>query len=104
MGGAIERGEDPVAAALREAHEEGGLSPSTVRILSTVAGLRHPEWSYTYVLAETPRPVDPDLPGGRTWEALRTMWIDLDRIAEFTLHPGLRTDWHRLRELLSSAG
>jgi 8-oxo-dGTP pyrophosphatase MutT (NUDIX family) len=43
MGGAIERGEDPAAAALREAHEESGVDASMVTVLRTVPGLRHPE-------------------------------------------------------------
>ena len=72
-------------------------------VLRTVPGLRHPEWSYTYVLAETERPEDPDLPGGLTWEADRTMWIDLDAVSGFDLHPGLGSDWARLRELLVSS-
>ena len=100
MGGAIERGEDPAAAALREAHEEAGVDATTVTVLRTVPGLQHPEWSYTYVLAESERPEDPDLPGGLTWEADRTMWIDLDDVSRFALHPGLASDWPRLREVL----
>ena len=101
MGGAIERGEDAATAALREAHEESGLEASGVTVLRSVPGLDHPEWSYTYVLAETERPEDPDLPGGAaSWEADRTMWIDLDAVAGFTLHPVLVGDWPRLRRLL----
>ena len=101
MGGAIERGEDPAAAALREAYEEAGVDSGTVTVLLDVPGLRHPEWSYTYVLAEAERPEDPDLPGGLTWEADRTVWVDLDAVSALTLHPVLRTDWPGLRELLA---
>jgi 8-oxo-dGTP pyrophosphatase MutT (NUDIX family) len=100
MGGAIERGEDPAAAALREAHEEAGVDAGGVTVLRTVPGLRHPKWSYTYVLAETARPEDPDLPGGLTWEADRTLWIDLDQVSGFALHPGLASDWPRLQDVL----
>ena len=100
MGGAIERGEDPAAAALREAHEEAGLDASTVTVLRTVAGLQHPEWSYTYVLAEAERPERPDLPGGFTWEADRTTWIDLDEVSGFALHPVLSDDWPRILAVL----
>lgn len=102
MGGAIERGEDPAAAALREAHEEAGVDAAGVTVLRTVLGLRHPEWSYTYVLAEAERPDDPDLPGGMTWEADRTMWIDVDAVPDLALHPVLVTDWPRIRDLLQS--
>ena len=101
MGGAIEPGETPSVAALREAHEEAGVDASTVTVLSTVAGLRHPEWSYTYVLAESERPENPDLPGGLTWESDRTMWVDLEAVAAYPLHPSLAADWPRLHDLLS---
>lgn len=102
MGGAIERGEDPTTAALREAHEESGVDATRVRVVRTVPGLRHPEWSYTYVLAEAERPEDPDLPGGSSWEADRTVWIDLDAVAGFTLHPVLTGDWPRLHAMLGA--
>jgi 8-oxo-dGTP diphosphatase len=103
MGGAIERGEDPGAAALREAHEESGLDPHAVSVLRTVPGLRHPEWSYTYVLAESVRPEEADLPGGTTWEADRTTWVDLEAVAALPLHPALAADWPRLLDLLRPA-
>lgn len=38
-GGALDPGEDAVAAALREAHEETGLDPSGVQVLSTLPAL-----------------------------------------------------------------
>lgn len=38
-GGALDDGEDAVAAALREAHEETGLDPSGVQVLSTLPAL-----------------------------------------------------------------
>ncbi|MCW2848697.1 MAG: hydrolase [Marmoricola sp.] len=104
MGGAIERGEDAATAALREAHEESGVDAGEITVLRTVLGLQHPEWSYTYVLAETERPEHPDLPGGRSWEADRTAWIDLEAVSAFTLHPVLVGDWPRLRTLLTSDG
>ncbi|MCW2827021.1 MAG: hydrolase [Marmoricola sp.] len=103
MGGAIERGEDPAAAALREAHEESGVDASTVTVLRTVAGLRHPEWSYTYVLAQVERPDDPYLPGGLNWESDRTMWVDLDAVDTYPLHPSLGADWSRLQDLLDAS-
>ena len=104
MGGAIERGEDAATAALREAHEESGLDAAGVTVVRTVPGLQHPEWSYTYVLAETERPEDPDLPGGTSWEADRTTWIDLDAVSAYTLHPVLVGDWPRLHDLLAQGG
>ena len=101
MGGAVEAGESPAAAALREAREEAGVPARSVVVLGTVPGLTHPEWSYTYVLAETSRPADPVLPGGRNWEADLTTWVDLGDVAGYALHPSLRGDWERLLGILA---
>jgi 8-oxo-dGTP diphosphatase len=102
MGGAIERGEDPASAALREAHEEARLDAATVTVKQTIPGTRHPEWSYTYVLAEAVRPEEPVLPGGSTWEAERTLWVDLDDVPGLDLHVSLEQDWPALREVLTA--
>lgn len=98
-GGAIERGESVVAAALREAHEEAGLRADGMDVVRTVVGTDHVDWSYTYVLGQGPRPDDPVLAraGSSAWEVARTTWVDLDDVPALRLHPGLRTDWERLR-------
>ena len=101
-GGAIERGEDPVAAALREAHEEAGLRARDLVVERTVVGTDHGTWSYTYVVAQGPRPAVAELrsAGTTSWEADRTTWVDLDLVASYRLHPGLREEWPRLRQEL----
>jgi len=92
-GGAIERGESPAEAALREAHEEERLDPGSVAVVRTFTGTVHPEWTYTYVLAETPRPADPVLSRGLTWESDGARWVDVGDVPALPLHPSLRTDW-----------
>lgn len=101
-GGALERGEDPVAAALREAHEEAGLRSRDLVVDRTIVGTDHGTWSYTYVVAEAPRPEVAELrvAGSTSWEADRTTWVDLDEVGSYRLHPGLREVWPRLREEL----
>ncbi len=90
-GGAIEYGESPTEAALREAHEEAGVDPGAVSVLDTVIGSDHGTWRYTYVLAEAERPADPAL--GTSWEADLTRWVSLDTVTDRRLHPGLHHDW-----------
>lgn len=48
-------GESPSEAALREAHEEAGVSAQAVRIIGQHV-LTHPDWSYTTVIAEQVSP------------------------------------------------
>ncbi len=61
-GGAAETGDDgPVATAMREAHEETGLDPSSVQIIGTLPALALPDSGFllTPVLAWSKRPVFP---------------------------------------------
>jgi 8-oxo-dGTP diphosphatase len=96
IGGAVERGESATSAALREAHEEEGLDPSSVTVLRTFVGTRHPSWTYTYVLAEAPRPEHPDLARTGGWESDGARWVDLPAVPSLHLHPSLRADWSRV--------
>lgn len=88
-GGALERGETATDAALREAHEEAGLTDVTP--VRTIAGLEHPQWRYTYVLATAS---STQLPSHSSWEASDHRWFPLDEPP--TLHPDLARDWPRL--------
>ena len=93
IGGALERGETPTEAALREAAEEERLDLATVRPVRTFAGTTHPEWTYTYVLVEAVRPEDPVLPVSGRWESDGARWVDLDDVPRWELHPSLASDW-----------
>lgn len=104
IGGAIERGETPRDAALREAWEEDQIDPDGLTVQGTLPGTDHPEWSYTYVVAEAARSVTPRVSTGRGWESDGAAWIDLEDVASLALHPGLRADWPRLRADLRSPG
>jgi 8-oxo-dGTP diphosphatase len=98
-GGALEDGETPTQAALREAHEEAGLDRAAVTPTGTMPGLVHPQWTYTYVLATTPTLA---LPRHSSWEASQHRWVELDRVATWpALHPHLSRDWPGLLGALS---
>jgi 8-oxo-dGTP diphosphatase len=101
MGGAVEAGESPLEAALREAHEEEGLDPATVTPLRTFPGTVHPDWSYTYVLVEAPRPADPVVSRGGGWESDGARWVDLGDVPALGLHPALRADWRLVLRMLA---
>lgn len=100
VGGAIERGESPIHAALREAAEEEGISAAVVRPFEEIVGTRHPDWSYTYVLAETSTD---EVPGGPSdsWESDGTEWHHVDAVEDLELHPAFAADWPELRTRLT---
>ena len=96
-GGARGNGETPVAAALREAGEETGLDPNTVRVANT-----HTQdcggWEYVTVIA---RPTGALKLAGN-WESEQLRWVPLTDVAALHLHPGFRDAWDALRREVQS--
>ncbi|WP_370511018.1 NUDIX domain-containing protein [Cellulomonas sp. SLBN-39] len=95
-GGARAPGEDAVAAALRESHEEAGIDPRAVAVRSTHV-LAHPDWSYTTVVADEvgtvePRPTDD--------ESVEVAWVALDDVPARPLLPAFADAWPVLRAAL----
>lgn len=89
-GGARERDEVAVAAALREAGEEAGVQADTVALRA--AWLEdHQSWSYTTVIA--------DLVGdGSTIQATDAetadvRWVPAPEVADYPLHPAFAQKW-----------
>jgi 8-oxo-dGTP diphosphatase len=101
-GGARERGESAVQAALREAHEEVGISPDAVRVLGThVASCGG--WDYTTVLAAPTGTVRVR----NLAETEQHAWVAAEEVVSLPLHPAFSLAWQaepsRLREFAASA-
>ena len=97
-GGAIRKGEEAVAGALREANEEAGVPAEQLTVLFTqVFDLEF--WSYTTVVAQASEVFEPVM-GDAESEALA--WIALDQVTEFPLHPGFAASWTGIREKLEA--
>lgn len=100
-GGALEEGETPADAALRELHEEIGVPPTAVCLITAVTGLDHEVWRYTYVLGRlvtqwTDVPVTPN------WETEAVAWLAPDDLETLPLHPDLLVDLPMLRATLAT--
>ena len=91
-GGAREPGESAVDAALREAGEEAGIAPTAVRVLGTSV-LRHPDWSYTTVLADERAPSEPRPTDA---ESTQVAWIEVERVADRPLLAAFADSWPTL--------
>ena len=94
-GGAIEDGETPHAAAMREAMEELGDFPAyNLRHMHT---LDHGGWAYHTVTADVPHPF---YPHGSGWDPNETSdagWFTPHEIDELPLHPGFREGWDQYK-------
>lgn len=87
-GGALERGESPLEAALREAEEELGLSPEVVAARGTYVA-ECGGWAYETVLAEP-------LGAVRTHDRAESdghRWVPAADVDALPLHPAFRKAW-----------
>jgi 8-oxo-dGTP pyrophosphatase MutT (NUDIX family) len=101
-GGALHEGEPAHVGALREVHEELGLTPEDL-VLGECSVDDHGGWAYTTVLARPSRPIDAaDL--RLDGESDGAAWLPLAALDEVELHPGLAASLSRLRPLLAAAG
>jgi 8-oxo-dGTP diphosphatase len=93
LGGARMSTESAVAAALREAGEEGGLPPSEVRVDGRYDD-DHGGWSYATVLATETGVVEAAPTGG---ESIDVSWWPVAAVEGLPLHPGFARTWPLLR-------
>lgn len=97
-GGAREPDESAVQAALREAHEEAGIEAAAVAVRGEHV-LRHPDWSYTTVLADA---LVPFTPSATDAESVEVAWVALDAVADRPLLPAFADAWPLLRTRLDA--
>jgi 8-oxo-dGTP pyrophosphatase MutT (NUDIX family) len=95
-GGARHTGESAVDGALREAAEEAGIEPGSVRVVGEHV-LDHVDWSYTTVVALTAGVVDARPTDD---ESLAIAWVELDDVATLPLLPAFADAWPALRATL----
>lgn len=95
VGGARDSHETVAEAALREAGEEAEVDPDLVTVATELVGADHGDWSYTYVIGLA---ADGLTVADVTPESDALEWVELDAVAERTLHPAFATSWPRLLE------
>lgn len=94
-GGAINTGESPLSAAMRESQEELGQFPAyNLQHLHTND---HGGWAYHTVTADVPHPFYPHAQGWDPNESSDAGWFTPHEIDELPLHPGFRESWNQFK-------
>lgn len=99
-GGAIDEGETPYAAAMREASEEIGPIPDAHRLLGQYVFTPADDWSYTTVVVEVDTPFGMSM----NFETDAVEWVPVDLVERYRLHPGFAAAWPHLRRIVERAG
>jgi len=95
-GGAIDEGETPFEAALREASEEVGDIPEHHRVLGEYVFAPADDWSYTTIVLE----VDHRFGSSVNFETDAVAWLPFDQVDERPLHAGFAAAWPALRAIV----
>jgi 8-oxo-dGTP diphosphatase len=102
-GGARDSHETVEEAAVREAHEEAGLTADRLTVRTTVvtaevSGAAGAFWTYTTVIADAAE----QLVTVPNRESAELRWVAEDEVADLPLHPGFAASWARLRSVTAS--
>jgi 8-oxo-dGTP diphosphatase len=95
-GGAMDEGETPVEAALREASEEVGDIPAVHRVIGQYVFEPAEDWSYTTVVVE----VDEAFGESLNFETDAVEWVPVDIVDRRLLHAGFAAAWPHLRAIV----
>jgi len=98
-GGAIDQGETPFEAALREASEEVGSIPAHHRTLGEYVFRPATDWSYTTVVLE----VDHHFGASVNFETDAVVWVPLDLVEHRPLHAGFAAAWPHLLGIIEAS-
>jgi 8-oxo-dGTP diphosphatase len=99
-GGAIDQGETPYEAALREASEEVGSIPAHHHVLGEYEFAPATDWTYTTVVLE----VDHRFGASVNFETDAVVWVPVDLVDQRPLHAGFAAAWPHLRAIVDDAG
>jgi 8-oxo-dGTP pyrophosphatase MutT (NUDIX family) len=95
-GGAMDEGETPAEAALREADEEVMLDPKLV-VPRGLYSDGHGGWAYHTVLAQAREPLRVY---SDAYESDEALWLPAGQVDQLDLHPGFADSWPVLRRAL----
>ncbi|MDO8389080.1 MAG: NUDIX hydrolase [Actinomycetota bacterium] len=98
-GGAIDEGESPYDAALREASEEVGDIPAHHLVLGEYVFAPATDWVYTTVVLE----VDEMFGASVNFETDAVAWVPVEEVVHRPLHAGFAAAWPHLQAIIADA-
>lgn len=98
-GGAIDLGESPAEAAIREADEEIGPVPADLHLVGEHVFAPATDWTYTTVVVAVPQRFGVT----RNFESDAVAWLHPDEVEDRELHDGFAAAWPHLRRIVDAA-
>lgn len=92
-GGACDSHESSLEGALREAHEEVGISAEEISVIR-IEREAHGDWFYDTVIAHA---LDNCHPFAANDESQELQWINREDVAQMNLHPSFARNWGKLQ-------
>ena len=99
-GGALDRGEHPLAGALREASEEVGTIPDDIDVWGSVVFQPADDWSYTTFVVAVPSEFGASI----NFETDAVTWDSPDEVEDRPLHAGFAAAWPEIRKIIEANG
>lgn len=99
-GGAIDRGETPFEAGLRESAEEVGDPPEGWRHLGDHVFAPATDWTYTTAVVEVTARFGASL----NFETSDVRWVPVPAVDHLPLHGGFAASWPDVRAIVEAAG
>ena len=99
-GGALDRGEQPLDGALREASEEVGTIPDDIDVWGSVVFQPADDWSYTTFVVAVPSEFGASI----NFETDAVTWDSPDEVENRPLHAGFAAAWPEIRKIIESNG
>ena len=96
-GGARDSHESFLDAALREAHEEIGITAADIQLRSE-SGEEHGSWSYHTIIATARESCEPI---AANQESIEVRWVEREMVATLPLHPAFGKNWGGLHHLIN---
>lgn len=99
-GGAIDLGEDPLEASLREAREEIGYNPKSYHVVDKIVFQPATNWSYTTFIVQVDDQFDASQ--SMNYEQTAVQWVTKEEMSGLPLHPGFATIVPKLTKIAAT--